>query len=179
MPDAHGDAMPAEHDNPVHQLRLIIEVDDFDQALAFYRDTLGLPEQAAFTGDGDARVAILHAGRATLEIANPAQRRMIDEVEVGRVLDPAIRVAFEVDDTPAVTDRLVEAGATSLAPPTETPWRSLNARLVAPDGLQLTIFQELDALTERTELPGFGTAGRANAGPTDGSTPRGKWGGVM
>jgi hypothetical protein len=30
-----------------------------------------------------------------------------------------------------------------LAPPTRTPWRSLNARLEAPAGLQITLFQEL------------------------------------
>ena len=63
---------------------MIVEAEDYDEAVAFYRDVLGLSEQAAFQGDGDARVAILEAGRATLEIANPAQKRMIDEVEVGR-----------------------------------------------------------------------------------------------
>ena len=30
----------------VRQLRLIVEAADFDQAVAFYRDALGLPEQA-------------------------------------------------------------------------------------------------------------------------------------
>ena len=72
----------------VLQLRLIVEAEDYDEAVAFYRDALGLSEQAAFEGDGDARVAILEAGRATLEIANPAQKRMIDEVEVGRPVEP-------------------------------------------------------------------------------------------
>jgi len=38
---------------------------------------------------------------------------------------------------------LVDAGATLIAPPTPTPWRSLNARLDAPAGLQITVFQEL------------------------------------
>ncbi|MGH9134377.1 MAG: VOC family protein, partial [Ilumatobacteraceae bacterium] len=56
-------------DQPVLQLRLIVEADDYEAAVAFYRDVLGLTEQAAFEGDGDARVAILEAGRATLEIA--------------------------------------------------------------------------------------------------------------
>jgi hypothetical protein len=31
-----------------------------------------------------------------------------------------------------------------IAEPVETPWRSLNARLSAPAGVQLTIFTELD-----------------------------------
>ncbi|MDO9174714.1 MAG: VOC family protein, partial [Actinomycetota bacterium] len=60
---------------PVLQMRLVVEVDDFDAAVAFYRDALGLPEQAAFQGEGDARVVILDAGRAPLELANSAQKR--------------------------------------------------------------------------------------------------------
>ena len=137
---------------PVIQMRLVVEADDYDDAVRFYRDALGLPEEAAFEGDGGARVAILQAGRATLEIANPAQKRMIDEVEVGRQVAPRLRVAFEVADSATATDELVAAGATLVAEPTETPWRSLNARLDAPAGLHITIFQELD--TPESEAPG-------------------------
>ncbi|MBM0234344.1 VOC family protein [Micromonospora sp. STR1_7] len=136
--------MAAEHPIPVvRQLRLVVEAADHEAAVAFFRDALGLPEQAAFTGAGDARVVILDAGRATLEIANPAQKRMIDEVEVGRQVAPRIRVAFEVDDAEATTARLVAAGASEIAPPTRTPWQSLNSRLGAPADLQITVFQEL------------------------------------
>ena len=42
-----------------------------------------------------------------------------------------------------MTDALVDAGAELIAAPVETPWRSLNSRLAAPAGLQITIFQEL------------------------------------
>lgn len=147
---------PADRPPTVRQLRLVVEADDYEAAVAFFRDALGLPEQAAFSGGDGARVVILEAGRATLEIANPAQKRMIDEVEVGRQVAPRIRVAFEVDDAPAVTDRLVAAGAAEVAPPTVTPWQSLNARLDAPAGLHLTVFQELRGLDERTALDGFG-----------------------
>jgi predicted enzyme related to lactoylglutathione lyase len=143
----------------VRQLRLVVEAEDLDAAVAFYRDVLGLTEQAAFSGEGDARVVILDAGRATLELANPAQKRMIDEVEVGRQVAPRIRVAFEVDDAAAATAALEGAGATVIAPPVETPWRSLNSRLDAPAGLQLTLFQELEDLDARSARPGFGTDG--------------------
>ncbi len=60
--------------DPVHQLRLIIEAEDFDAAVAFYRDALGLTEQAAFQGEGDARVMILNAGLATLSRGLPTRR---------------------------------------------------------------------------------------------------------
>lgn len=127
----------------VRQLRLVVQVDDLDAALRFYRNALGLPERAAFEGEGDARVAILEAGVATLELANAAQVRMIDGVEAeGRPSDP-LRVAFEVVDSSTASSPLEDAGAELIAPARETPWRSLNSRLRAPDGLQLTLFEEL------------------------------------
>jgi lactoylglutathione lyase len=136
MPDA-----PA----PVHELRLVVTANDFDEAVRFYRDVLGLPERASYAS-ADGRVVILEAGRATLEIADPAQADFIDAVEVGRRVAGHIRVAFEVDDSGETTARLVAAGATLLAGPTRTPWQSDNARLEAPAGLQLTLFS--DATTE-------------------------------
>jgi lactoylglutathione lyase len=129
--------------DPVRQMRLVVTAADYDEALAFYRDVLGLPELAAFAVAGG-RVSILDAGRATLEITDPIHAAYIDEVEVGRRVAGHIRVAFEVGDSAATTDRLIDAGATLIAAPTETPWRSLNARLQGPGDLQLTLFQELD-----------------------------------
>ena len=129
----------------VLQMRLVVEAEDYDEAVRFYRDVLGLAEEDAFAGPGDARVTILDAGRATLELVNPAQKRMIDEVEVGRQVAPKHRVAFEVADGAAMTDALVAAGAELIAPPTETPWRSLNSRLATPADLQITLFEELDS----------------------------------
>ena len=58
---------------------------------------------------------------------------------------------------PTVSDELVEGGATLLAEARETPWRSLNARLDAPAGLQISLFQELETLEERETRPSFGT----------------------
>ena len=127
----------------VRQLRLVVEVEDFEEAVSFFRDALGLTEQAAFSGEGDARVMILQAGLATLELANPAQKRMIDRVEAEGRPSPRFRLAFEVDDAAATTNELVAAGAELVAAPRETPWRSLNARLDAPGELQVTLFQEL------------------------------------
>jgi predicted enzyme related to lactoylglutathione lyase len=143
---------------PVIQLRVIVEAEDFDAAIAFYRDTLGLAEQAAFEGDGDARVSILDAGRATLEISNPAQKRMIDQVETGERQGPGIRLAFEVSDARGVTTKLAAAGAIIVGEPRQTPWRSLNSRLEAPAGLQITVFEELEDVAERTRHVGFGTS---------------------
>ena len=134
----------------VRQLRLVVAAEDYAAAVAFYRDVLGLPEVEAISGPDGAHVTILDAGRATLELANPQQRRYIDRVETGREdVAPRLRVAFEVDDTAARTAELVAAGATEVAPPTVTPWRSLNSRLDAPAGLQITLFEELGRIRVR------------------------------
>jgi predicted enzyme related to lactoylglutathione lyase len=127
----------------VLQLRLVVEADDYDQAVAFYRDVLGLREELVVESKGGAKVTIFEVGRATLELSNPAQVAMIDDVEVGRRVSPRLRVAFEVADASAVTDDLVEGGAELIAAPTLTPWQSLNSRLSAPADLQITLFQEL------------------------------------
>ena len=122
-------------------LRVVVAAEEYDVAVGFYRDALGMREQAAFAGPGGARVTILDAGRATLEIANPAQRAYIDEVEVGREVAPRIRLAFEVDDVAGVTRALLAAGATEIAAPRPTPFGSVNARLEAPAELQITLFE--------------------------------------
>ncbi len=140
--------MSSDAPRPVRQLRLVVHAEDYEEALRFYRDVLGMPEQEAYAGDGGAHVTILDAGRATLELANTAQVEMIDAVEVGRRVAPHLRVALEVPDTEAATQAAVAAGAELVAPPTQTPWRSLNARLDAPAGVQLTLFQELDGAAD-------------------------------
>lgn len=141
--DRHGQP-DANTPDGVLQLRVVVEVDDFDAAIAFYRDQLGMPAEFMVDSGDDARVAALQAGRATLELVTPAQRRLIDHLEVGRDVSPRIRIAFEVADVDTATTRLIDAGAEPVAPPTETPWRSRNARLDGPGPIHLTLFQELD-----------------------------------
>ncbi len=124
----------------VLEMRLVVTAEDYEAAVAFYRDTLGLAQVAAFD-DGAGHVVILDAGRATLELSDVPHAEHIDRVEVGRRVAGHIRVAFAVPDAAGTTTRLTDAGATLVAPPTPTPWRSLNSRLEAPGGLQLTLFQ--------------------------------------
>jgi catechol 2,3-dioxygenase-like lactoylglutathione lyase family enzyme len=72
----------------VTELRIALTVPDFDQAVAFYRDALGLDQIADWSS----------------------------------------------------ATRLVAAGAGEVAPPVQTPWGDRNARVQAPDGMQLTLF---------------------------------------
>jgi lactoylglutathione lyase len=127
---------------PVRQLRLVVTADDYEDALRFYRDVLGLPVRADFSSD-EGRVTVLDVGQATLEIADPAQADYIDRVEVGRRVAGHVRVAFEVEDATTTAAALEEGGATVVAEPTVTPWQSLNARFDAPGSLHITVFEQL------------------------------------
>ena len=123
----------------VKQLRLALTVDDFDAALAFYRDTLGLEVRDLWVAEGS-RGVLLEAGRGTLELFDEGQAAMVDEIEVGRRVAGAVRIAFEVEDSRATGEALVAAGAERLGGPVVTPWHDVNVRLLAPDGMQLTLF---------------------------------------
>jgi len=126
---------------PVTGLRVVLTAEDFDQALHFYRDALGL-EQTADWSSEDGRVVLLEAGRATLELFDEAQAEHVDRIEAGRRVAGPVRLAFEVSDSEKTAERLVEAGAEQVAPPVTPPWGGRNARVRSPDGMQLTLFTD-------------------------------------
>jgi catechol 2,3-dioxygenase-like lactoylglutathione lyase family enzyme len=123
----------------VTELRVALTVPDFDQAVAFYRDTLGL-EQLADWSTENGRAILLDGGRATLELFDDAQAAAVDRIEAGRRVSGPVRLALEVGDSDVVAARLLAAGALQVAPPVTTPWGDRNARVQAPDGMQLTLF---------------------------------------
>lgn len=127
----------------VKELRIALTVENYDEALAFYRDALGLKlldEWKTETSNG----ALLEAGRATLEIFDEGQAAMVDQIEVGKRVSGTIRFALEVEDSAAVAEQLLRAGAQHVGAAVETPWGDVNARVQAPDGMQLTLFTPAD-----------------------------------
>lgn len=123
----------------VSELRVVLTVDDVPGALAFYRDALGMPVVADWSGDQGLCV-VLGAPRATLEIIDANQAAYIDEAEVGRRVSGPVRLAVGVRDSEATASAAAAAGGTIEARARATPWGDVNARVVAPDGLQLTLF---------------------------------------
>jgi lactoylglutathione lyase len=123
----------------VTELRVALTVEDFDQALAFYRDVLGLQQVADWSSE-TGRVVALDAGRATLELFDQAQAESVDAIEAGRRVSGTVRFAVRVADSQDMAARLIAAGAEQAAPPVITPWGDRNARVQAPDGMQLTLF---------------------------------------
>jgi lactoylglutathione lyase len=122
-------------------LRVVLTVAEFDEAVGFYRDALGLEQLADWSGD-DGRVILLDSGQATLELFDERQAESVDRIEAGRRVSGTVRLAIEVDDLDGTAGRLEAAGAVAEAPPHVPPWGGRNARLRAPDGMQLTLFSE-------------------------------------
>ena len=136
------------------ELRLVVTAPDYDKALRFYRDALGLGEEAAFVDDNGGRATLLYAGRATIELADDAHAVAVDALEVGRRVAGPVRLAFEVADAATTTERLAAAGGTIVSPPARTPWGSLNARIDGPDGQQITVYSNDAYVVERPRLDG-------------------------
>jgi ADP-ribosyl-[dinitrogen reductase] hydrolase len=116
-------------------------VRDWPRALAFYRDTLGIP--VAFVDEelGWAQLAT-GQGQLALERATPETRERIggdaDDDEpslVGRFLG----VSLAVPDVHASYEGLRSKGVEFLAPPEVMPWGGVLAHLRDPDGNVLTL----------------------------------------
>jgi lactoylglutathione lyase len=129
---------------PVRELRVAVTAENYEEALAFYRDALGLPVVESWENEGGSG-AVLDADRATLEVLSRSQVEYVDEIEAGGIPSGPVRFALEVQDSVAAAERLEAAGAERVGGPVVTPWRHRNVRLRAPDGMQLTLFTILDS----------------------------------
>ncbi|MBK6326397.1 MAG: VOC family protein [Chloroflexi bacterium] len=123
----------------VNSFRVALTVADFDRAVAFYRDGLGLEPGELWTDNG--RGQMFGAEQASLEIFDPDYAAGVDQIEVGERVSGQIRFAFEVADVRATMARALQYGATLVHEPVLTPWGDLNVRLRSPEGLQITLFQ--------------------------------------
>lgn len=124
----------------VLEMRVAVTTEDFEQLAAFYRDGLGLDPGDLWEENGG-KGQIFSAGRGTLEVFDPIYAEVIDKQEVGERVSGQIRFAFQVPDVQAAVKNAVKYGAVLVHEPKMTPWGDLNARVLAPDGLQVTIFQ--------------------------------------
>lgn len=123
----------------VQELRVALTVPDFDRAVTFYRDALGLSQIEDWSSE-DGRVILLEAGRGTLELLDEAQAELVDQIEAGARVSGTVRIALEVSDSEETARRLIAAGADEISASVTTPWGDRNARVRSPEGLQLTLF---------------------------------------
>lgn len=129
--------------DPISGLRVVLKVEDFDKALALYRDGLGLTVADQWISP-ESKGILLNAGIGTLELVNEAQAAEVDQIEVGKRSAGQVRLAFPVDDLAQIADNAVQAGATSISEAVLTPWNHLNQRFEAEEiqpGVQITLSQ--------------------------------------
>ncbi len=126
--------------SPVDELRIALTVDDFDQAMTFYRDILGLHvDKEWHTSNGNG--VVFSVERGTLEVVDVPEGESIDIAEVGSVMGERVRLAMRVRGVDEVQRAATRGGATLLGGPVLTPWGGHNARIRTPDGIQLTLFE--------------------------------------
>ena len=123
-----------------NELRIILTVDNLEEIIKFYRDSLGLTtskEWHAQTGNG----IILDAGRASLELIDSRHAATIDEIEVGERVAGPVRLAFKVGNAiDTAGEKLAAAGAIKIAAVKQAPWSKVQ-RMQDPSGMQFTLFE--------------------------------------
>jgi predicted enzyme related to lactoylglutathione lyase len=128
--------------NAATELRVSLTVDDFEKAVAFYKSVLGFALTQDWTTP-QGRCIIFAVPKATIEIIDEAQAKLIDDVEVGERVSGQVRFAFQFPDVHSATESALAEGAKLIHSPTETPWKDVNARLLGPDKMQMTFFSAL------------------------------------
>ena len=124
----------------VQELRVALTVDDFDAALAFYRDTLGLP--LSFASD---EFAFLRAGAVTLGLREAAD--LLDPRDDGRT-----ELVFTVEDVDRAYSLLRERGVSFRIAPRVVTGDQLAADFRDPDGHVLSIFGRRKAAAANTDV---------------------------
>jgi catechol 2,3-dioxygenase-like lactoylglutathione lyase family enzyme len=124
----------------IQEFRLVLNVDDFETALEFYR-ALNL-EVVESWDSADGRGAILELPRATLEIMDRKNAKSVDALEAGVHECREMRLGLKVENLQDAVEYLERQGAKVISKFVKTLWGSFNQRLETPDAKQLTVFQE-------------------------------------
>ncbi len=107
-------------------------VTDWERAIRFYTETLGIP--VAFRSD-ELGWAQLATGEGQLALERVAPGDAESEALVGRF----VGVSLEVPDIEATHGTLVQRGVEFLAPPARQAWGGTLAHLRDPDGNVITL----------------------------------------
>lgn len=83
----------------------------------------------------------MRVAREMLEVFAEAHAAVMDQLEVGLRVSGQVRFACQVPDLNAELTRLEAWSATVVSPPVTTPWGHRSARVLDPDGMQVTLFQ--------------------------------------
>ena len=107
-------------------------VEDFEAAVQFYRDTLGLEVESLSEGYATATIpGVLHFGiwsRAEAAEATYGSPDAADRVPLG------FTIAFEVDDVAEAAQHLKNSAVEVVQPTKTEPWGQVTSRFITPSG---------------------------------------------
>ena len=107
-------------------------VEDFEAAVQFYRDTLGLEVESLSEGYATATVpGVLHFGiwsRAEAAEATYGSPDAADRIPLG------FTIAFEVDEVTEAAQHLDNAAVAVVQPTKTEPWGQVTSRFITPSG---------------------------------------------
>ena len=107
-------------------------VEDFEAAVQFYRDTLGLEVESLSEGYATATIpGVLHFGiwsRAEAAEATYGSPDAADRVPLG------FTIAFEVDNVTEAAQHLDNAAVKIVQPTKTEPWGQVTSRFITPSG---------------------------------------------
>ena len=107
-------------------------VEDFEAAVQFYRDTLGLEVESLSEGYATATIpGVLHFGiwsRAEAAEATYGSPDAADRVPLG------FTIAFEVDNVTEAAQHLDNAAVEVVQPTKTEPWGQVTSRFITPSG---------------------------------------------
>jgi catechol 2,3-dioxygenase-like lactoylglutathione lyase family enzyme len=129
----------AQGDRPVRINHIMVRVDNFDEAVKFYTETMGFKEAFALKNqNGGAGITYLQAGRDTFLELQPASAERKAGIE---------HIGIQVADIKAYVARLKQRGVEVEEPHTSRA-KSLLANMVGPGGARIELVELLpDSLT--------------------------------
>ena len=110
----------------LYAVRILVR--DWDSAVGFYRDTLGLTQKFADES----------MGWAEFDVGGPVlgvERAEGDDELVGRF----VGASLQVDDIDGICQRLMDLGVHFVSPPEKQPWGGTLAHFADPEGNVLTL----------------------------------------
>jgi predicted enzyme related to lactoylglutathione lyase len=135
-----------------YQLSFVrVFVTDWERALRFYTETLGIP--AAFRSD-ELGWAQLATGEAQLAL----ERLDPGDPEAAALVGRFVGVSLQVPEIDALHRTLSERGVEFLSPPERQPWGGILAQLKDPDGNVITLLGRAASSSRSETTPGTGGA---------------------
>jgi len=121
-----------------------ITVSDPEEALAFYRDALGLPVANDVSSGGHRWITLGAAGGAQIVLSDPqagrspADGEALEELVVKGALGPFV---FATDDLDSLFEHASASGAEVVQEPADQPWGPRDAAFRDPSGNIVRVLQ--------------------------------------